>query len=181
MVSRLESLLFLLLLLFAGIAVTTHLEAVRSSSGDDKTVKKKVAISDGHLREVNATGLQNDYRSTEAWLIGNVWYFDNFSLRNREIRELSSAHARKEKTGITLEGNVTLDRMDSSHYRAEKIVYNDQERILRSIGPFYGEKGESYVRGVDLFYDLDRKLTRARSVFAHYILGQKIGENPIEP
>lgn len=178
MVSRIEVVLFLLLLLFAGIGVSTHMEAVRASKMA-KEERKKVMIVAGHLREINATGLENDYRSDRAWLKGEVWYFENFLLRNREIRRLQSEHARKEKTGITLEGNVTLDRMDDSRFRAEKIVYDDHSRILQSVGPFYGEKGESFVRGSDLYYDLTRKVTRARKVFAHYILGQKLEKSTV--
>ncbi|WP_457607639.1 hypothetical protein [Nitratifractor sp.] len=175
MVSRIEAALLLLLILLAGIAVTIDTQSFR---GEKQAARggKRVLIREGVLREINASALQNEYHSAEAYQIGKTWYFETFLLRNPEITRLQSRHARKNDTLIVLEGNVSMERPDRSIYRADKVHYDTKEKQLRSIGPFYARKGESYVRGVDFFYDTRRKVTKADRVFAHYLLEDRKSE-----
>jgi len=175
MVRRVELLFFLLFLLLLGIATNTQFQT-RQEDSQTPQVKKKVEIAQGDLREINATGLLNEYRSSEAFLLGKVWYFRSFALKNPQIRLLRSDRAKREENRIFMEGNVTLKRQDGSVFRADSVTYRDREKILQSQGPFYGHKGESYVRGEDLYYDLLHKVTRAQKVFAHYRLGEKFKE-----
>lgn len=172
MVHRVEIALFLLLALLLGIALTTHFSGVAPThkSGEDRV---KVALEEARLDEINASALLNSYRVRRAKLKGDTWYFEGLDLRNPQIRYLRADRARREKKLLELEGNVSMCRLDGSLYRAEKVRYDLRRRIVRSIGPFRAQKGESYVRGIDFRYGLDDKITRAEKVFAHYRIATK--------
>lgn len=172
MVGRIEAALFAALLFFAAIALTSqamrHSQQVRAGGEH-----KKVEIHDAVLREVNASGLLDEYHSKRAVLVGETWRFDGMKMHNPQIRSLEARKARQEKEQIFLEGNVTLRRLDGSVYCAEKVRYDEKKRVLDSIGPFTARKGESYVRGKDFHYELGARRTEAQKVFAHYQMEKK--------
>ena len=170
MVSRLESILFLLLVMATIIGLSIHLQTAKSKKA--AVTQKKIEINRARLKEYNASGLTNDYQSSVASLIGSVWYFDDFYMENPDIKFLKSRKAQKDKKGFMLEGDVRLRRLDDSSYRAEKVLYLSGKGTLQSIGPFYGEKELSWVKGVNFHYDMKRKVTKASRVFAHYLVEQ---------
>ncbi|WP_292661325.1 hypothetical protein [Nitratifractor sp.] len=176
MVSRIEAALFAALLLFVVIALTSQ-AIERSKKEGAGGEHKKVEIHDATLREVNASGLLDEYHSRRAVLVADTWRFDAMKMHNSQIRSLQARKARQEKEKIFLEGNVTLHRLDGSVYRADKVRYDEKRRILDSIGPFTGRKGESYVRGTDFHYELGPRRTEAKKVFAHYLMEKKPDDN----
>jgi hypothetical protein len=132
--------------------------------------RKEVEVFEGRVREVNATGVMNTFSALHAVLIRKTWYMDRFHLANPDIRSLSAVHAQRNEKEILLEGNVTLLRTDGAVYEAEKVHYDQKKRFLRGFGPFYAHREEDYVRGYDFLYEVTPKITRARKVFAHYLL-----------
>jgi len=171
MVSRIEIFLALLLLFFLSLAFVTQQE-IEKARAQKLPVHKSVEVSGARVREVNATSLISAFEASKAELIQKTWYLDDFMMRNADIKSLRSRHARRTKENIRLEGNVTLHRLDDSLYRAETVIYDRKRKTLRSVGPFRGEKEQSFVRGVDFFYETGPRRTRAEKVFAHYLLGE---------
>jgi hypothetical protein len=131
---------------------------------------KEAELFGARAREINATGLVNAFEADHAEMIRKVWYLERFELVNPEIRALRARRAVRSEREIDLEGNVTLLRKDGARYEAAKVRYDLRRKTLRSFGPFRGEREENFVRGVDFLYEIPRKRTEARDVFAHYIL-----------
>jgi len=168
MVSKVEITLFIIFIFTLWVASVNDIKGLKAHKVKKDTYQAKVALIDANLREVNSTNLVNEYKSKRVALIGDTWYFEEFFLKNQEIKELKSHFARKKKNIFILDGNISVIRRDNSYIRAKKVTYSSLSRILRTKGAFFGKKGESYVRGVNLFYDLNSKLLKAQRVFAHY-------------
>ncbi len=173
MVHRVEIALFLLFALLLTIALMTHFHGAASAAVKPGNERVKVSLEDARLDEINASALLNTYTVHRAALKGGTWYFEGLDLRNPQIRYLRAERARREAKLLEMEGNVSMAKLDGSLYRADKVRYDLGKRIVRSIGPFRAEKGESYVTGLDFRYGLDDKITRAKKVFAHYRMATK--------
>jgi len=168
MVSKVEITLFIIFIFTLWVASVSDIKELKAHKVKRDTYQAKVALIDAKLREVNSTNLVNEYKSRRVALIGDTWYFEEFFLKNQEIKELKSRFARKRKNIFVLDGGITLIKRDNSYIRAKKVIYNSLSRILKTKGAFFGKKEESYARGVNLFYDLNSKLLKAQKVFAHY-------------
>jgi len=169
MVSRLEIFLAGVLLLALGVGLFNRTEITRAKAAQ-KQVKKSAELFEARSREVNATGVNNEFAAAHAMLIGKTWYMEDFRTRNADIRLLQARKAMRNDRLTRLDGNVSLLRTDGALYRAETVIYDRVKKTLNSLGPFDGRKGENYVRGIDFFYEIVPKRTRAERVFAHYLL-----------
>jgi len=169
MVSRLEIFLAGVLLLALGVGLFNRTEITRAKTAQ-KRVRKSAELFDARSREVNATGVNNEFAAAHAVLIAKTWRMEDFQTHNADIRLLRARQAMRNDRLTRLDGNVTLVRTDGAVYRAETVIYDRKKKTLNSIGPFDGRKGENYVRGVDFFYEIVPKRTRAEQVFAHYLL-----------
>ena len=169
MVSRVEIFLGVMLLLALGLGLFNRTEITRAKA-QLKQVQKSAELFDARSREVNATGVKNEFAAAHAVLIRKTWWMEDFRTHNADIRMLRARKAMRNDRLTRLDGNVTLVRTDGAVYRAETVIYDRRKKTLNSIGPFYGKKGENYVRGIDFFYEIVPKRTRAERVFAHYLL-----------
>lgn len=169
MVGRIEIVLALLLGLALWLGLGNQQEILRAKAAA-KQERKSMELRDAHVREVNATGVMEEFDARHAVLIRKTWYMDDFALRNPDIRSLVARKAVRSERQIRLEGNVTMERDDGAVYRAEKVLYDPRTKVLRSVGPFVGTRGDDYVRGVDFVYEVIPKRTYARRVFARYRL-----------
>jgi len=61
-------------------------------------------------------------------LIGEVWYFNEFKLKNRDIKMLKSDKAIRDKRFIKLSGNVKVVRFDDSEIIESKTVIYDHSK-----------------------------------------------------
>ncbi|WP_292658330.1 hypothetical protein [Nitratifractor sp.] len=169
MVSRLEIFLGVMLLLALGLGFANRTEITRAKQAQ-KEIRKTAELFEARSREVNATGVKNEFAAVHATLIGKTWWMENFQTHNADIRLLCSRKAMRNDRLTRLDGNVTLIRTDGAVFRAETVIYDRQKKTLNSIGPFFGQKGANYVKGIDFFYEIVPKRTRAERVFAHYLL-----------
>jgi len=172
MVHRVEVVLFLvlILLLIVGVSIQNRMDEVKKQMKVNQN--RRVQINNGRLREVNQTGVEDEYWSDLATLIGTTWHYNKFRMRNHEIRSLSSDQASRSKNRVTLSGHVILRKVDGTVIHSERVNYTVNSRILRTDGPFYGEKNGSYVRGINLYYDMGKKVTHANKAFGHYKLNE---------
>jgi len=169
MVSKIEILLTATVLLAIGGGFLLNSSGLEKNNiSTSSSSKKIVEIKDGVVRDVNSSSLKNLYKSRYSYMIDKVWYFENFFLKTPDIKSLSSKKAKKDEKRDYLEGDVILERLDNSKFFADKIIYDESMKILHSIGAFRAEKGSNRVRGINLFYDLRNKITKAEDIFAHY-------------
>jgi hypothetical protein len=175
MVSRLEIVLVLLLLgaLALGLFNRTRIVEARQSK---RTAQKSAELYEAKNLEVNASGVMNTYSARHAYLIGQTWHMEDFRSHNPDIRFLSARHALRTKRLTRLDGNVTLVRTDGAVYRAQTVIYDRVKKALNSVGPFDARRGEDYIRGIDFYYEILPKITRAQEVFAHYRLQEGKGK-----
>jgi lipopolysaccharide assembly outer membrane protein LptD (OstA) len=171
MVGRLEIALAGLLGLALLLGLSNQQQILQAKSREKK-VRKEVELSRAQIREVNATTVVNAFTASRAVMIDKTWYLDRFHLVNPDIRSLRSVRAIRSEGAILLEGNVTLLRKDGSIYEAGKVRYDQKGKTLRSYGPFLAHRGEDFARGEDFVYEVKPQRTRARKIFAHYLLRQ---------
>jgi len=171
MVGRIEWGLLGLLAVAIAIGVSNQ-QATLKAKEKKSTAQKEVELIHADAQEVNASGVMNRFRADRAVLIDKVWRLEHFELHNPDILSLRSLRALRSRQAMVLEGNVTLHREDGSVYRARKVHYDTQGKVLRSIGPFSAYRGEDWVRGVDFVYRLRAKRTEARQVEARYRLSE---------
>jgi len=169
MVGRVELALGALLGLALLLGLNNQRQILRAK-GEVKRDRKEVELSEARVREVNATAVMNAFEARHAVMIHKTWYMEQFYLVNPDIRSLRSAYAVRNDQEIRLDGNVTLLRTDGSVYEAQKVLYDQKQRVLRSLGPFSAHKGEDYARGTDFVYAVVPKITWAKKIFAHYRL-----------
>ena len=182
MVGRVEIVLAVLL----GLALLLGLgnqKRILQAKKQEIRDRKEVEILDARVREVNRTTVMNAFSASHAVMIRKIWTMERFHLVNPEIRSLSSDRAIHSEKEFFLEGNVTLLRKNDSIYEARKVRYDQEGKVLRSVGPFYAHRGEDYVRGYDFIYEVTPQRTRARKVFAHYLLregGKELRKSAVE-
>jgi hypothetical protein len=169
MVGRVEIVLAVLLGLALLLGLGNQKQILQAKKQEIRD-RKEVEILDARVREVNRTNVMNAFSASHAVMIKKIWMMERFRLVNPEIRSLSSDRAIHSEKEFLLEGNVTLLRKDDSVYEARKVRYDQKGKVLRSIGPFYAHRSEDYVRGYDFIYEVTPQRTRARKVFAHYLL-----------
>ena len=169
MVGRIEIVLVALLggALLLGFS---NQQRILQAKSREKKEHKEVELSEARIREVNASTVMNAFTASHAVMISKTWYLEQFYLVNPDIRSLRSARAVRSEGEIRLEGNVTLLRKDGSVYEAQMVHYDQKRRVLRSFGPFTAHRGEDFARGEDFVYEVKPRRTRARNVFAHYLL-----------
>ena len=167
MVSRLEIFLVLALVFLSLTALLSERKAIEASkkAGGDR---RNVEVRKGTLREVNATNVLNRYRSELAYQSKGSWHFQKLIVYNPEIRSLRSERAMKKGALITMEGNVSMEKLDGSRYYADRVLFDNKKKTIRSVGPFRGEKNGSYVRGVDFYHNLKTDISKGKRVFGHY-------------
>jgi len=171
MVGRIEIALAGLLGVALLLGLSNQKEILRAKAEVGRE-RKSVELLDARTREVNASGVVNEFGASRAVLIGKTWYLDRFTLRNADVRSLRAERARRDDREIRLEGNVTLRRYDDAIYRAREVVYDTRGKILRSVGPFTGSRAGDFVRGVNFVYELGPRRTTAEKVFARYRLAE---------
>ncbi|ADV46201.1 hypothetical protein [Nitratifractor salsuginis] len=169
MVSRVEIVLILFLLGALALGLSNRTRIVQARQ-DRHKVHKSAELYDAKNLEVNASGVMNTYSARHAYLIGQTWHMEDFRTRNPDIRLLSARKALRTKRLTRLDGNVTLIRTDGSVYRAQTVIYDRVRKTLNSVGPFDARRGKDYLKGVDFYYEIVPKITRAETVFAHYRL-----------
>lgn len=169
MVSRIEIALAGLLGIALLLGVDNQQQILRAKKRGNER-RKEVELLNARTREVNATAVMNDFSASRAVMIHRIWYMDNFSLRNPDVRSLRAKRAVRSDREIRLEGNVTLQRYDDSVFEAHKVFYDTRRKTLRSVGPFHGYRGEDFVRGINFVYEVIPQRTYGEKVFAHYRL-----------
>ena len=170
MVSKIEIIMILAIAtsLFVGINLQMKGEALKRQ---DEQIKKSVEVINPVGREVNSTEVANFYQASKAILIKDVWEFENFKFHNSDIKSLVAKKATKDKQFIKLIDSVKMERFDGSKYRANLVVYDTKIKRVFSEGYFQADKNGSWVKGVDFDYMIKEKLTFAKKVSAHYIVG----------
>ncbi len=170
MVSKIEPILVVVIGVFFYIGISIQEEGkilTKKYSKDKKDIEITLPVG----VEVNSSGVAYNYKASKATLKKRVWYLDNFWLDNRDIKSLSSKKATKDKRYIKLYKDVVLKKSDGSIYKADIVFYDTKAKRVFSRGPFFATKNRSWVRGVDFDYRIDKKLTFAKRVKAHYIIG----------
>ena len=172
MVSKIEPILLLVIILFTYIGISIQEEGKILRKKYSKQ-KKDVQVQSPNGVEVNATGLAYRYKASKGMLLRGTWHFSNFWMKSSDIKSLTSKKASKDKRFIKLSGDVRLHKVDNSLYKAEKVIYDTKVKTVKSQGKFRGEKGKSWVNGYDFDYRMEKKITYAKRVFAHYDLEDK--------
>ncbi|WP_456432775.1 hypothetical protein [Nitratifractor sp.] len=170
MVTRIEALVATVLAVLAAAGWFFAQTSASQERGGKEHGHKEIEIRSGIVHEINATGVMNVFESAYAVQERGVWHFRRFRLRNPQIRYLRSDRALKQAQTDRLEGNVTLVRKDGAIVRSQRVLYDEKRRVLRSLSPFVGQKGNNLFRGRRFVYDLNRRLFRARTVYARYDL-----------
>lgn len=169
MVSKIEPILFLVILIFGYIGFSIQEEGKILQKKYAKQ-KKDIFILSPTGVEINSSGLAYRYRAKDAMLLGGTWHFNSFWLKGDKIKSLSSKKATKDKRYIKLFGDVKLHKIDDSIYKAQKVIYDTKIKRVKSQGKFRAQKGKSWVIGKDFDYQIPKKITYAKKVFAHYDL-----------
>ncbi len=140
MVSKIEILMVLLIGVSLFVGINYQLEGEALKKEIQTTTKKSIEAINLVGREVNRTEVTQFYQSSKVVLIGEVWYFNEFKLKNRDIKMLKSDKAIRDKRFIKLSGNVKVVRFDDSEYRAKTVIYDTKMKRLSSKGDFQADK-----------------------------------------
>jgi hypothetical protein len=170
MVYRVEIILTIVIAIFIFVGFSIQREG-KILKQRVSNLKKDVQIYDVYGVEVNLTGVTNRYRADEVKLIKGVWHLKSFWLTNRDVKSLTSDSATKDKRYIKLYRDVVLCRDDGSIYRADEVIYDTKAKRLYSNGSFEGRKNPNWVKGDNFDYYVDSRVTYAKNVYAHYIIG----------
>jgi len=126
------------------------------------------------LYELDINGLKDvmigqiGYRFKDRIEVKDIDYTDSTrSLQNNVLADFGVYNG---KDLITLEGNVRYYREDGMKFRSNKAVIDQKEETITAIGPFEMDKLADNVVGDDLFYDMEKGLSKANNVTGIFTL-----------
>ena len=126
------------------------------------------------LYELDVNGLKDvmigqiGYRFKDRIEVKDIDYTDSTrSLQNNVLADFGVYNG---KDLITLEGNVRYYREDGMKFRSNKAVIDQKEETITAIGPFEMDKLADNVVGDDLFYDMEKGLSKANNVTGIFTL-----------
>jgi len=126
------------------------------------------------LYELDVNGLKDvmigqiGYRFKDRIEVKDIDYTDSTrSLQNNVLADFGVYNG---KDLITLEGNVRYYREDGMKFRSNKAVIDQKEETITAIGPFKMDKLADNVVGDDLFYDMEKGLSKANNVTGIFTL-----------
>lgn len=164
MVSRIEVALLAALLFFASRAMVTDLAHTQE---DSVTEKKKLELFSLSFREANQTALLHTITADHMIQYPDKTLYKTFALYSPELKFLSS-RAIEKKRRIYLENNVTILKIDGSHYTAGAVMYDKQHRRMELSKYFSFSDRHGTVEGTQIQYDGSQKELRGEAIKARY-------------
>ena len=166
MVSRLEAVLIVAILFFAGKGVLTEIAHEKSTKVSHE---KELEISQLVLNEVNQTALLHTITASRMIKYADETRYENFGLYTPDLRLLSPYAVAKQKK-ILLNYNATIIKKDGSRYHAGTVIYDTQSRRLNLTETFSMANRFGDINGTQMRYDANQKKIYGEGIRAAYEL-----------
>jgi len=166
MVSRIETVLIVAILFFAGKGMLTELSQNRQ---DTVTKEKELALFSFVFKEVNQTALLHTITAKQMIKYPDETQYEDFALYTPDLT-LMSPYAVAEQRDILLEQNATVIKKDGSRYHAGAVIYDRKNRRLNLADTFSLTNRFGDLKGTEMQYDANKKELHGESVKAAYEL-----------
>ena len=164
MVSRLESVLIVAIVFFAGKGMLTELSQYTQSKAPKE---KELELSALTFKEVNQTTLLHTIIASHMTKYTDKTLYEDFALYTPDLT-LRSPHAVAQQKKILLDHNATIIKKDGSRYHAGAVIYDTQNRRLDLTGTFSLANRFGDINGTQMRYDTTQQEIHGESVKAAY-------------
>ncbi len=163
-----------LLALFLIVAILPFFFKVTKFEASDRVVgsKKSTELKDFIQYDFNSSSVNFKLTSTYGEEIDNIWYLKNPIVVNDTIQSLTSKKSIVKKSdNIEFIDDVVIVKRDGKIYNSQKAFYDIATKIVTTPDKFVIKTENSdIINGVNMEYDADKKITKAKQVKAVFKL-----------
>ena len=164
MVSRLEGVLIVAIVFFAGRGVLTDLSQDTQSKAPKEKELELFTLS---FKEVNQTALLHTITARHMLKYPEKAVYEGFALYTPDLT-LLSPYAVAQKRVILLDQNATIIKSNGARYYAGGAVYDMQQRRLELSKAFSFSDRYGDVNGTQMHYDVNEKEITGEGIKAAY-------------
>jgi len=142
---------------------------------DGKAKNKNISYKSTEINnfieyDINATKLQHTLKARSAEEIKQKWYLKEPKITTDKLKSLSAKKSVATSDKIVFYNNVIAVKVDGTIYKSSKATYNTKTKTLNTPKKFTINRHVDIVRGKDLVYDAEHKITKAKDVNGTFVL-----------
>jgi len=145
---------------------------------NDKTYNKKGSFEKTKINnlieyEINKSALTHTLKAKSALEINNVWKLKKPKFTNENIKELTSKESVINNKKMIFTEDVKVIKKDGIIYKSQKAIYDTKNKKLITPKNFVINRQNDIVKGKELFYDANKKITTAKDVNGTFKIKKK--------
>ena len=166
--SKLE---YILLIAIAVVALIPFGIEIKNPKSDASTANKKSEVNNFIEYELNATTLKHILKGKSAKeLKEDNWYLVEPTMETDELNALSAKSSIFNGKTIEFNKDVVAIKKDGTIYKSQKAIYELKSKNLITPQRFTIKRKVDIVRGKDLEYNPNSKVTKAKDVNGTFVL-----------
>jgi lipopolysaccharide assembly outer membrane protein LptD (OstA) len=146
---------------------------INNETFNKKSTNKKTLINNLVEYEINRSELEHTLKAKSALELNDMWKLKNPIFTNKNIKELTSEESVIDNKKMIFTKNVKVVKKDGIIYKSQKAIYDIKNKKLITPENFVINRQSDIVRGKELFYDINKKITTAKDVNGTFKLKRK--------
>lgn len=155
---------FVLIIAIIGIISGALMLKIRNTPAPIKVFTKEVEFTNTTLIEVDTDNMKSRAYVTYGARDKGVLTLENIVYLGDNIESISANKARYEGDILHLDGDVVMQEKGGYKYETQHAIYNKETEILNITSPFTGVRGQNFIQGKSLEYDMRKKKATGTTV-----------------